>query len=81
MPLGPGEDVIRDNILAAPDVVVNTTTEATAGAKTRPTSYEHSSATVEVGKIYCVDIKYINGPNDPAWGAASGSDENVRDVP
>jgi hypothetical protein len=78
MPLGPGEDIIRNNIMAAPDRVDNIITEPTTGVKTRPLTYEHSSPTVEVGKIYCMDITYLNGPTDSAWGAASGTDENIR---
>ena len=78
MPLTPAQKVIRDKILDAPDVVLHSITEPTAGGFTRPTTHEYSSPTVEVGKKYCVDITYAKGPNDPAWGAASSTDENIR---
>ena len=81
--LTPAEVVTRDAIMAAPDVVKNTTTQditepnANPGT-TRDTRREWSSATVEVGKKYVWTITFMHPPSHPAWCARSNTMETIE---
>ena len=75
MSLSAANEIIRDDILAATDVVkTDMETEAItepvglAKALTRATKIHYTSATVQVGKTYEVIPVYSKGPESKAWG-------------
>ncbi len=81
MALTPGEEIIRDEIVAAPDMVETPFTEPTnGGVGTRITTIEYHSVTVHPTKKYCIDFYYFAGPDAPNSGASSGTEQFIRDV-
>ena len=76
--LTPAEEIIRDEILAAPDVVETIVTEPTLGGFTRIIAYEYHSATVHPTLKYCLDTIYIFPADSTSWGASSGCEEFIR---
>lgn len=79
----PEQDIIRDAIVAAPDVVAVDTwediTEPLGASKhmKRITRKDQSSATVQIGKTYRQDFIYVNPPSSSAWGALERIDESI----
>lgn len=83
MPLSEADAIIAAAIMAAPDKEVVRVEEditeplGVTNAMKRTVSETWSSPTVEVGKSYKTIFDYINPPSSKAWGAISGTTEEI----